>query len=289
VQNEDNVFGVASSVEMFNVVELCMRYCDRLGKDLYASAQATFVDASTTVTTTSAPVPHGKSSTSTSATSVASSSSGGNSDAEKLKLCRENFERARVAFQNTLRQGYERLITAMQPLLREILHVTLAGQAPSSSMRSIYGGLRFDERDPLAFEAQSALTLLPKLLTLPVETMVRITTTGLSETNRDLLIGQLADATCEQIEQFVHQTTFALPGALKLEEFVRLLSTLFGRHASSPIRGKFARLREILSILTLAEIPSSLSAPEELLALQDSHAHVSAAEAEAFLLLRVDR
>lgn len=181
------------------------------------------------------------------------------------------------------------MITAIQPFVREILHLTLSGHIPSTSLRSIYGGIRFDERDPLDFEAQSALTLLPKLLTLPLETTVRIVTTGLSDTSRDVLIGQLADMCCEQIEQFVHTTTFALPGALKLEEFVRVLSALFARHSSTPVRGKFARLREIMSILTLAEIPSATSSSEELLALQDSYAHVSAPEAEAFLMLRVDR
>lgn len=184
----------------------------------------------------------------------------------------------------------------MQPLLRDTLHLTLAGCLPSTGggggggggQRSIYGGIHFAERDPLAFEAQSALTLLPKLLTLPLETVVRLTTTGLSDANRDLVVGYLADACCEQLEQFVHQTTFALPGALKLEEFVRVLAGLFGRHASTPIRGKFARMREIMSILTLAELPAT-GGGELLGGLQDSYAHVTAQEAEAFLLLRVDR
>ena len=35
-----------------------------------------------------------------------------------------------------------------------------------------------------------------------------------------------------------------------MEEYIRVLNTLFNRHSSIPLRGKFSRLREILMILT---------------------------------------
>ena len=100
-QDEDNAFGVAASVEMFNVVELCTRYCDRLGKDLFASAQAVFLEAAG-----AAPAASSSTTSSSSASSSGGhhakdkSSGGGAADADKLKLCRENFERARAAFHN---------------------------------------------------------------------------------------------------------------------------------------------------------------------------------------------
>jgi len=77
------------------------------------------------------------------------------------------------------------------------------------------GGIRFDESDG-AFDSQPALNLLPRLLTLPLETIVNICTFNLSERNKDMIVGLLADACCERLEHFITQ--------------VRLLPVVFQRN-----------------------------------------------------------
>lgn len=158
-------------------------------------------------------------------------------------------------------------------VMKDIIGITLA-------KGGVYGGIRFDERD-FAFESQPVLVLLPKIVTVPFETLVGLYTFGLSETNKDMIVGMLADACCEKLEQFVYQTTFSAAGALKLEEIVRALGSLFSRHASSPVRGKFARLREIMQVLTVDE--SSRMAVSA-----DSFTHLTANEVDALLGLRID-
>lgn len=66
------------------------------------------------------------------------------------------------------------------------------------------GGIRFDEPDA-TFDAQPALNLLPRILCLPFETMVNICTFNLSERNKDMIVGMLADACCERLEHFITQ------------------------------------------------------------------------------------
>lgn len=69
------------------------------------------------------------------------------------------------------------------------------------------GGIRFDEPDT-TFDAQPALNLLPRILCLPFETMVNICTFNLSERNKDMIVGMLADACCERLEHFITQVRF---------------------------------------------------------------------------------
>jgi hypothetical protein len=66
------------------------------------------------------------------------------------------------------------------------------------------GGIRFDELDA-TFDAQPALSLLPRILCLPFETLVNICTFNLSERNKDMIVGMLADACCERLEHFITQ------------------------------------------------------------------------------------
>ena len=66
------------------------------------------------------------------------------------------------------------------------------------------GGVRFDEPDS-AFDHQPALNLLPKVLTLPFETLVNISSFGMSDRNRDVVVGLLAESCCEKCEQFILQ------------------------------------------------------------------------------------
>jgi hypothetical protein len=77
------------------------------------------------------------------------------------------------------------------------------------------------------------------------------------------------------------QTTFRFAGALKLEEIVRALTALFGRHSSVPVRGRFSRLREVMLVLT-----SDSTATSNMIA--DSFTQLTANEVDAFISLRLD-
>ena len=88
-------------------------------------------------------------------------------------------------------------MAAAQMTMKEIISFTV-------SKNGVYGGIRFDEADS-TFDNQPALNLLPKLLTLPFETLIGICTHNLSEKNKDMMVGLLADACCERIEHFITQ------------------------------------------------------------------------------------
>lgn len=126
--------------------------------------------------------------------------------------------------------------------MRDIVQSTLGRQGP-------LGGVRLDLADD-KFDSQPAVALLPRSLIAPFETVLDICTHSLSEGNKDLVAGLLADACCERLEHHVTQTSFGFAGALKLEECVRALTATFARYSTTPIRGKFSRLREIMLVLT---------------------------------------
>lgn len=96
-----------------------------------------------------------------------------------------------------LRQGAEKLVQSAQSMMKDIFQATIGRSGPM-------GGIRFDEQDS-AFDAQPALNLLPRILCLPVETLVNICTFNLSERNKDMIVGMLADACCERLEHFITQ------------------------------------------------------------------------------------
>jgi hypothetical protein len=85
----------------------------------------------------------------------------------------------------------------IQGTIKEIFQFTL-------SKGGVYGGLRFDEKDSV-FEKQPILVLIPKIITIPLETIIQMSTNSLSEKNRDLIVSLLADHCCEKIEQFIFQ------------------------------------------------------------------------------------
>lgn len=66
-----------------------------------------------------------------------------------------------------------------------------------------------------------------------------------------------------------------------MEEVIRALSLLFTRYSTLPVRGKFARLREIMLVLTADSSTPSLS-------LAENFSQLTATEVESFLNLRVD-
>lgn len=81
--------------------------------------------------------------------------------------------------------------------MKDIFSVTLGRQAP-------LGGVRFDESDA-AFDSQPALSLLPRMLCLPLETIINICTFGISEGSKDMVVGMLTDACCDRLEHFINQ------------------------------------------------------------------------------------
>ncbi len=84
------------------------------------------------------------------------------------------------------------------------------------------------------------------------------------------------------------QTNFRFAGALKFEEVVRALSSMFSRYSSVPMRGKFSRLREILLVLTSDSGTSSGGPASGGGLITDNFTQLTAAEVEAFVALRVD-
>ena len=91
-------------------------------------------------------------------------------------------------------------MATIQNSIKDILQFTIGKNA-------VYGGLRFDEREA-NFEKQPILVLIPKILTIPFETMIKIATFNLNEKNKDVIINLLADYTCERVEQFIYQVSF---------------------------------------------------------------------------------
>lgn len=251
---DDDEWGVASSMQVFNVVETCIRYTDRLNRDIWSAGMSVFGTAVDN-TNNSSPTKLGL-----------------NPDVEKLKLCKEDFDAAKMAFAQTLRHGAERMLATPQKLIKEILVHTFSRNGP-------LGGIKFDMNDD-RFESQPAVALLPRMLIVPFEAIANISTSNLSDTNKDMIIGMLADAICERVEHFISQTSYRFAGSLKFEECVRAIIALFTRLSTTPIRGKFSRLREIMSILT-SDVTSTN-------AIADSFTYLTINEVKAFIALRAD-
>jgi len=149
--------------------------------------------------------------------------------------------------------------------------------------------VRFELPDA-QFDQQAAASLLPRSLAQPFEALLDMSTSALSDGNRDLFVGLLAEACCERLEHFVtQQRGFSFAGALKMDECVRAVSGVFARCGSggsgggmgmgAPVRGKFSRLREIMQVLTSGDGSAA--------ALGES-ASLTHGEVQAFLGLRVD-
>ena len=276
-RDEDDVYGMAAVLDVFNIAEMCVRYTERLGRDVGKAGDAVFGAGAAAGAAAAAPA-LGSSPTNAArgkggpgSSSSSSSSSSLSPELEKLKLCKEDFEAAKQAFQTTLKGGAEKVVAVAQGLMRDILVASLGRNGP-------LGGVKFDLDDE-KFDAQPAVGLLPKLLVTPFEMLLSMCTSGLSEANKELMVGLLADACCERFEHYVTTSTFRFAGALKFEECVRAISATFNRFGS--VRGKFARLREVMLVLT-----SDTSSPGALLV--NTFSHLTANETLAFLALRQD-
>jgi hypothetical protein len=123
------------------------------------------------------------------------------------------------------------------------------------------------------------------------------------EDRRDHLVEGIAEQVVEIWEQFIHHTTFSLAGAMKLDEILRAMMSIFQRHATVPLRRKFGKLREMMLILTSdADSLSSMYQQQQQqqqqshqahsqamsndLLSQQNFIHLTPAEVEAVLLLR---
>jgi hypothetical protein len=52
--------------------------------------------------------------------------------------------------------------------------------------------------------------MLPKLLVVPFEVLISLSTANLSESNRDLMVAMMVDAYCLRLEQFISQVHSSL-------------------------------------------------------------------------------
>ena len=282
VANEDDPYGVADYIESFNTIETISRYIDRFNRDVGISASSVFVSDVETdrlASPTAASANNSNKNRTRSVSDVDKIPSVVNitkamtsNELDKLSLCKEDFDRSKQAYLQLLKSGYDTIVGHSKKTLKDIIFHLLGKNGP-------YGGVKFDLSDD-RFDGQPALSLYPRLLTLPFETLISVCTTGLSETNKDNLVALLADASCERLEQFIMQSTFRFAGSLKLEECVRAITTLFTRASSVPIRGKFSRLREILVILTHDSSTNNL--------VNENFTHLTMNEVKYIKSLRVD-
>jgi len=107
--DEDDRWGMARHLEVFNAVERCARYTDRLGRDVGIAAETVFAAGSSSGSSSGSghsAAAGKKSSSSTGAGTGAGTGSGtgsGSSEMDKLRLCKEGFEAAKLAFSQVRR------------------------------------------------------------------------------------------------------------------------------------------------------------------------------------------
>ena len=242
VGDEGGMHGLTAYIENFNTVEICSKYTERLRREVQCASDQVFTAL--------------------------------DEEMDKMKLCLQDFESVKTAYGQVLRTGSEQLVNALQAPLKEVISFYLG-------RNGLMGGIKL-ELDDEHFDLQPAVGMLPKALVTPIEQMIDISTSNMSDGNKDLIVGLMANACCEKIEQFIYQSTFGFAGALKLEECFRALSNMFTRYSTTPIRGKFSRLREICQVLT-----ADVSAGVGSIAV-DTYSHLTASEVNAFIALRVD-
>jgi hypothetical protein len=114
-------WGVSSLIEAFNTTELCVRYTERLSKDISNAASAVFAVETNSASEVSASVSGGSATAASAATAgkegakggagaaakgaggkspLLAVSSVGSSELDKIRLCREDFDAAKIAFAN---------------------------------------------------------------------------------------------------------------------------------------------------------------------------------------------
>ena len=141
----------------------------------------------------------GKEGKSTQAPTAGKTGRPGASDADKLRLCREELEAARAAFSQVQKSSVEKVVSVANSAIKEIIAAVLGRSG-------LHGGVKFDLADDL-FERQDALNFLPKSLTTPVEVLINMCTSHLGEASKDIAIGLITDACCERLELLISQVS----------------------------------------------------------------------------------
>lgn len=286
-RKELDVAMVSSLLEIFNNLELAMSYTERLGRELMISGEDVFsstMTASSSATTSEGVTGRhgsfsggsGPSGSRHGKTLRESSVAGSNpfhvaSEMDKLRASKESLDQARQAFQNALRQGAEKMVSGLQAIFKDLFAL------PTDSTRpGLY--ISFRESDA-RFDQQANLFLLPRVYIIPLENLLYILTCGLSEKVKDLVVGLAAECCCERLEAFIRQTSFSFSGAMKMEEIVRAVMATFTRYSSTSVRTRFARLKEVMQVLTSASLSDSLN---------ENYTMLTAQEVEAVFALRVE-
>ena len=101
-----------------------------------------------------------------------------------------------------LRQGLQTIASFADNAMKETLSYTLGKNGP-------LGGVRFDLPDD-RFDEQPAISLLPKSLILPFETILNVTTFGLSDANKEAMVSMQAEACVERLEHYINQVCVSL-------------------------------------------------------------------------------
>lgn len=103
-----------------------------------------------------------------------------------------------------LRFGAEKLVASLQPIFKEVLSYILQGKSSTTATANTSISIQFDLPET-AFEAQTCLSLYPKVILLPIETFIRMLTVNLSEKTRDFMVSLLADLCAERLEFIINQ------------------------------------------------------------------------------------
>jgi hypothetical protein len=100
----DNPWGTMAQLEVFNVIELCIRYIDRLNRDLIGAGQIVFdsedSNSNNKVDISSKQKKNVASSSKPAKSTLNASASLVTSDMDRLRVCKDNFDGARVLFNN---------------------------------------------------------------------------------------------------------------------------------------------------------------------------------------------
>jgi hypothetical protein len=161
---------------------------------------------------------------------------------------------------------------AFDSSLRALLALVFSKQGP-------LGGVKLSTPDD-SFDLQPAVALLPKSIIDPIELLINICTHETIDSVKEEIILSLLEASTRRLEQFALQSTFSFAGALKFEECVRAVISLFSRYSTTSVRSKFTRIREIMSILS-SDVSSAATLSEGFMVL-------SPEDINSFLTLRID-
>lgn len=128
-RDQDDPYGITSVLEVFNTMEMCVRYTERLSRDINQAGEAVFSTPLNSGDQLPSP-PKGSNGSKLMAVSLSP-------EMEKLKICKEDFEVAQQCFQQLLRQGAERMVSVAQTIMKEVLTTLLGRLGP-------LGGVRFE-------------------------------------------------------------------------------------------------------------------------------------------------